>query len=63
MQRSKIGLLIAAAAAYGAYRYSKMTPAQKGTLKTRGKDFLNQTLGDLSHLFGKAKATTNGNGF
>ena len=63
MQRSKIGLLIAAAAAYGAYKYSKMTPEQKSTLKTRGKDFLNKNLGDLSNLFGKAKATTNGNGY
>jgi hypothetical protein len=63
MTRSKLGLVLAAAAAYGAYRYNKMTPEQKSSLKTKGKDFLNKNLGDLNNLFGKKKATTNGSDF
>ena len=63
MKQSKVGLLLAAAAAYGAYRYSKMTPEQKTNLKTRGKDFLNKNLGDVGSLFGKKKATMNGNDY
>ncbi len=63
MQRSKIGLLLAAAAAYGAYKYSRMTPEQKNGLKTKGKDFLNKNMGGLNNLFNKAKATTNGSGY
>ena len=53
MQKSKIGLLLAAAAAYGAYRYSKMTPQQKNNLKSRGKNFIDKNLGGLNDLFGK----------
>jgi len=63
MQRSKVGLLLAAAAAYGAYRYSKMSPQQKTDLKTRGKDFLDKQLGGVKSLFHKAKTTTNGSGY
>ena len=63
MQRSKLGLLLAAAAAYGAYKYTRMTPEQKTGLKTRGKDFLDKNLGDLNNLFGKKKSSTAGNGF
>ena len=33
MQRKGLGLLLAAAAAYGYYRYSKMSPEQKNSLK------------------------------
>lgn len=63
MARSKIGLLLAAAAAYGAYKYTKMTPEQKSSLKTKGKDFLNKNLGDLNKAFGKTNTATSGNGF
>ena len=59
MQKSKIGLLLAAAAAYGAYRYSKMTPEQKSSLKAKGKDFVDKNLGGLNNLFGK-KTTASG---
>jgi len=41
MNRRALGLL-AAAAAYGAYRYSKMTPEQKTSLKEKGKEYLNK---------------------
>ncbi len=63
MQRSKIGLLLAAAAAYGVYRYNKMTPEQKSSLKAKGKDFLDKNLGDLSNLMGKKKTAMDQNGF
>ncbi len=59
----KIGLLLAAAAAYGAYRVSKMTPEEKNSLKTKGKDFLNKNLGGLNDLMAKKKSTVNGSGF
>jgi hypothetical protein len=63
MQRSKIGLLLAAAAAYGVYRYSKLTPEQKSSLKEKGKDFLNKNLGSVNNLFGKKKTAMNGNDY
>ncbi len=63
MANSKVGLLLAAAAAYGAYRYTKMTAEQKSNLKAKGKDFLNKNLGDMNNLFGKTKTATNGNTF
>ena len=59
----KIGLLLAAAAAYGAYRLSKMTPEQKNSLKTRGKDFLNKNLGGHNDLMAKKNATVSGNDY
>jgi hypothetical protein len=59
--RKTIGLLLGAAAVYGAYKYSKMSPTEKNELKSRGKDFLDKQLGDLGGLFGK-KQTTASNG-
>ncbi|HEX6846807.1 MAG TPA: hypothetical protein VF144_07505 [Chitinophagaceae bacterium] len=44
MQRKLLSLLFAAAA-YGIYRYTKMTPEQKSDLKRRGKEFLNKNMG------------------
>jgi hypothetical protein len=63
MTRNRLGLVLAAAAAYGAYRYNKMTPEQKSSLKTKGKDFLNKNLGGLNNFFSKKKATVNGSDF
>lgn len=44
MQRKGLGLLLAAAAAYGAYRYSRMKPEQRNELKQRGKDFVDKKI-------------------
>ena len=58
MGRNRLGLLLAAAAAFGYYKYSKMTPEQKSTLRTRGKGFLDKQIGGLGNIFGKKTATT-----
>ena len=58
MQRKGLGLLMAAAAAYGYYKYSKMTPDQKKDLRMRGKSFLDKNLGGLGNLFGRKTAST-----
>ena len=49
VMRKTLGLLLAAAAAFGIYKYSKMTPQQKKDLKEKGKDFLDKKMrmGDL----------------
>ena len=57
MQRKLLGLLFAAAA-YGFYRYSKMTPEEKTDLKKRGKEFLDKNMGDVGNMFGKKPVTT-----
>ena len=62
MQRKGLGMLLAAAAAYGYYKYNKMTPEQKTSMRNRGKDFLDKQLGGLGNLFGKKKTTTTANG-
>jgi hypothetical protein len=54
MQAGKTGLfLAAAAAAFGAYKYYKMTPEQRKNLKTKGNDFLNKKFGVLQSVNGK----------
>ena len=62
MQKSKVGLLLAAAAAYGAYKYSRLSPEKKNDLMTRGKDLVNKNFGGLSTLF-KKNSTVNGSGY
>ena len=56
MQRKLLGLLFAAAA-YGFYKYSRMTPEQKSDIKRRGKDFLDKNVGDVGSMFGKKPVT------
>ena len=63
MQRKGLGLLLAAAAAYGFYRYRKMTPEQKTQLKERGKKFMNDNLGGLGKAFRKSPGNTAGAGY
>lgn len=58
MTRGKIGLLLgAAAAAYGVYRLSKMTPEQRNSLKTKGRNLVDKG----SNLFGRKASAANGN--
>jgi hypothetical protein len=56
MQRSIFGLLVAAAAAYGMQRYSKMTPEQRTDLKRRGKDLIDKNFSGLRNVFSKKTA-------
>jgi len=44
MQRKLLGLLFSAAA-YGFYKYSRMTPEEKQDIKKRGSDFLKSLVG------------------
>ncbi len=44
MQKKLMGLILAAAA-YGLYKYSRMTPEEKENIKNKGKDFLNKNIG------------------
>ena len=61
MQRKGLGMLLAAAAAYGYYKYSKMSPQQKTDLRTKGKSFLDKQLGGLGNIFGRRMTNTNTN--
>jgi hypothetical protein len=62
MQKNKIGLLLAAVAAYGAYKFSRMNPQQRTDLKSKGKQFIDKNLGGLGNLFGKKTTPVNGDG-
>ena len=51
MQRKLLGLLFSAAA-YGFYKYSRMTPEEKQDIKKRGSDFLKNLTGIKNHSVG-----------
>ena len=51
-------LLLLGAAAFGAYKYSKMTEQQKSDLKNKGKKFVDENLGSLKNVFGKGTGQT-----
>ena len=46
-------LLLAGAAAYGYYKYSKMSDEEKRQLLEKGKKFVNDNLGVLKNMFGQ----------
>lgn len=59
-------LLLLGAAAFGAYKYSKMTTEQKADLKNKGKKFVDENLGGLKDAFGVKKpnqTANNGNSY
>lgn len=55
-------LLLLGAAAFGAYKYSKMSDQQKKDLLAKGKKLVNDNLGGLTNKFGNKStpATVNG---
>lgn len=62
-------LLLLGAAAFGAYKYSKMSEQQKSDLKNKGKRFVDDNLGGLKNMFNKggsqnaaSTSNTSGNG-
>jgi len=55
MQRKLLGLLFAAAA-YGIYKYTRMTPEQKENLKRKGGDILKDLSGVGTHPADKKMA-------
>ena len=55
-------LLLLGAAAYGAYKYSKMNDQQKKDLVDKGKKLVNENLGGLGNMFGKRTVTPTMNG-
>jgi hypothetical protein len=50
-------LLLLGAAAFGAYKYSKMSDQQKRDLKDKGKKFVDENLGSLKNVFGQKGQT------
>jgi hypothetical protein len=47
------GLLLLGAAAFGAYKYSKMSDQDKRNLKEKGRKMFDENLGSLKNMFGK----------
>lgn len=59
------GLLLAGLAAFGAYKYSKMSEDEKRRLMDKGKKLVNDNLGGLKNTLGGSgggqRANTSGN--
>ena len=62
MQNKSIGVLLVAAAAYGLYKYKKMSAEEKRELMAKGRDFMDRKLG-LGNLFGKKNASSAPNAY
>ena len=68
MRKPGLGsLLLLGAAAFGAYKYSKMSEQQKNDLKNKGKKFVDENLGGLKNAFGgrgdQSSRSTSGSNF
>ena len=55
-------LLLLGAAAFGAYKYSKMNEQQKKDLLDKGKKLVNDNFGGLGNMIGKKSNTSTMNG-
>jgi hypothetical protein len=55
-------LLLLGAAAFGAYKYSKMSDQQKKDLVDKGKKLVNDNLGSVTNMFGRKTASSMSNG-
>jgi len=53
MRRNGLGLLLAGLAAYGYYKFSKMSPAEKTAMKQKAKKIIDDNLGSFRNLFVK----------
>lgn len=62
MQRKLLGLLFAAAA-YGIYKYTKMTPEEKENLKRKGGDMLKDLSGMRRSADNKMAAVSTENNY
>ncbi len=63
MARRGLGpLLLAGLAAFGYYKYSKMSELEKQDLKNKGKKFVDENLGQLKDAFGKKGNTQQASG-
>ena len=59
MRKPGLGsLLLLGAAAFGAYKYSKMSDQQKTDLKNKGKKFVDENLGSLKNVFWRTQRHT-----
>ena len=56
-------LLLAGLAAFGYYKYSKMSEQEKKDLLNKGKKFMDDNLGSLKDVFGQKTAQAGGGGF
>ncbi len=62
--KTSIGsLLLAGAAAYGLYKLSKMTAAERTDLVEKGKRLVSDNLGGLTDMFGGKKASADADVF
>ena len=58
MARRGLGtLILAGLAAFGYYKYSKMSEQEKRDLKEKGKKFVDENLGGLKNALGKKGET------
>ena len=63
IRRSSMGgLLLAGLAAFGAYKYSKMSEDEKRRLMDKGKKLVNDNLGSLKNSFGGQRENLAGTG-
>ena len=57
---SVIGLVLGGLAAYGYYRYSKMSDQEKKDLMDKGRKFFDENLGNLKNMFGANGSASQG---